>query len=71
MNVECAIATQVLLRTQGYPMKTHVIRFIFKRESSIQYGYRKCETHARVFSRTLGHENSKIEKYDKEAEEEG
>ena len=25
------------------------------------YGYRKRETHARVFSRTLGHGNSKIE----------
>ena len=29
--------------------------------STIQYGYRKCGTHAPVFSRTLTNGNSKIE----------
>ena len=29
--------------------------------STIQYGYRKCVTHARVFFHTLAHGNSKIE----------
>ena len=43
-------------------MKPHVLReFILERASSIQYGYRKCGTHARVFHRTLAHGNSKIE----------
>ena len=32
-----------------------------KRASSIQYGYRKWGTHARVFSQTPAHGNSKIE----------
>ena len=32
-----------------------------KRASSIQYGYRKLGNHARVFSQTLVHGNSKIE----------
>ena len=35
--------------------------FILGKENSIKYGYRKCGTHARVFSRTLAHGNSKIE----------
>ena len=29
--------------------------------STIQYGYRKCGTHARVFSQTLAHGNSNNE----------
>ena len=32
-----------------------------KRGSTIQYGYRKQGTHARVFSQTLTHGNSKNE----------
>ena len=32
-----------------------------KRASSIQYGYRKWGTHARVFSQSPAHGNSKIE----------
>ena len=32
-----------------------------KEEGTIQYGYSKLETHARVFSQTLGHGNSKNE----------
>ena len=32
-----------------------------KREGTIQYGYRTWGTHARVFSQTLEHENSKNE----------
>ena len=35
--------------------------FILEKASSIRYGYRKCWTHARVFSRTLAHGDSKIE----------
>ena len=31
------------------------------KNSPIQQGYRKCGTHARVFSQSLGHENSKNE----------
>ena len=33
------------------------VSLLWKRASSIQYGYRKCGTHARVFSRTLAHGN--------------
>ena len=32
-----------------------------KKEGTIQYGYRKRGTHARVFSQTLAHWNSKNE----------
>ena len=32
-----------------------------KKEGTIQYGYRKWGTHARVFSQTLTHGNSKNE----------
>ena len=32
-----------------------------KKASPIQYGYRKCGTHARVFSKTLVHWNTKNE----------
>ena len=32
-----------------------------KKGSTIQYGYRKLGTHARVFSKTLAHGNSKNE----------
>ena len=32
-----------------------------KKEGTIQYGYRKWGTHARVFSQTLAHGNSKNE----------
>ena len=32
-----------------------------KKTSTIQYGNRKCETHARVFSQALLNGNSKIE----------
>ena len=35
--------------------------FILEKASSIQYGYRKYGTHARVFCRTLAHGNGKIE----------
>ena len=35
--------------------------FILGKASSIQYGYRKCGTYARVSSQTLAHGNSKIE----------
>ena len=53
---------RVLLRLRGYPMQPHVLRvFILEKASSIQYSYRKCGTHARLFSRTHEHGNSKIE----------
>ena len=53
-------------------MWPYVIRLItFERASSIQYGYRKSGTHERVFSRTLAHRNSKIERRQKESGEEG
>ena len=40
----------------------HVLMvFILEKASSIQHDYRKCGTHARVFSRTLAHGNTKIE----------
>ena len=43
-------------------MQPLVLRvFILGKASSIQYGYRKCGTHARVFSRTLAQGTSKIE----------
>ena len=32
-----------------------------KKVSTIQYGYRKCGNHARLFSQTLAHGNSKNE----------
>ena len=32
-----------------------------EKQSTIQHGYRKCGTRARVFSQTLAHGNSKIE----------
>ena len=51
-----------LLRLPVYPMYPHVIRgIVLERASYIQYGCRKRGTHARVFSRTLAHGNSKIE----------
>ena len=37
------------------------IAFIERKKGAIQYGYRKWGTHARVFSQTLAHENSKNE----------
>ena len=56
------LLSRFLLRLRVYPMQPHVIRgFLLERTSSIQYGYRKSGTHARVFSRTLAHGNSKIE----------
>ena len=39
-----------------------------KKASTIQFGYRKCGTHARVFCQTLAHGNSRM-KEDKETEE--
>ena len=41
-----------------------------EKESIIQYGYWKCGTHARVFSRTLPNGSSKNE-MNKKTEEEG
>ena len=38
-----------------------VIALSEKKASTIQYGYRKCVTHARVFSQALVHGNSKNE----------
>ena len=32
-----------------------------KKASTLEYGYMKCRTHARVFSQTLAHEDSKVE----------
>ena len=42
-------------------------KFSVGKKSTIQYGNRKCGTHARVFSQTLAHGNNKNE--DKETEE--
>ena len=39
-----------------------------KKASTIQFGYRKCLTHARVFCQTLAHGNSRM-KEDKETED--
>ena len=41
-----------------------------KKQGTIQYGYKKWGTRARVFSQTLAHGNSTNEK-DKETDEEG
>ena len=41
-----------------------------KKLSTIQYGFRKCGTHALVFSQTLAHGNSKNE-IDNETDEDG
>ena len=50
--------------------KAMTIFRLTKRESTLQNGYRKCGTHARVFSQTLAHGNSKNDT-DIETEEEG
>ena len=47
-----------------------LLPFLLIKESKfIQYGYRKCGTHARVLSETLAHGNNKND--DKDKEEEG
>ena len=38
--------------------KQELSRFT-KKSSTIEYGYRKCDTHARVFTETRAHRNSK------------
>ena len=40
----------------------HIVELSERKASTIQYGYKKCGTHARVFSQTLKHGNSKNEK---------
>ena len=39
----------------------HVYILLHQKESTIQYGYRKLGTHARVFSERLTHGNNKNE----------
>ena len=39
----------------------HVVALSEKSKYQIQYGYRKCVTHARVFSQTVEHGNGKNE----------
>ena len=52
-----------IIEASGLSHVAHVVLrvFILEKARSIQYGYRKCGTHARVLSRTLVYGNSKIE----------
>ena len=64
-----------IIISNAFDLNTHFFLFLFseytlctcsctvgEKTSTIQYGYRKCVTHARVFSRTLTHGNSKSER---------
>ena len=51
------------LSISTFSLRIHIVQLQLhcrKKESTIQYGYRKYGTHARVFSQTLSHGNSKV-----------
>ena len=55
----CSPTLYSLFLTALIDLKNHVVSR--KKEGTIQYGYRKWGTRARVFFQTLAHENSKNE----------